>query len=92
MVVTTKHHDGFCMFDAHNTDWKITNTPSAATPSPRSPGLRAQGRARGLYYSIMDWWHPDYLPRLEWEADRRPPRAMMLGAISNTCASTSPSL
>jgi len=73
MVFTTKHHDGFCMFDAHNTDWKVTNTPygkdivEAVTRSFENRGIRV-----GYYYSIMDWHHPDYLPRMAFEAADRP--------------------
>ena len=73
MVFTTKHHDGFCMFDAHNTDWKVTNTPygkdvvEEVTRSFENRGIRV-----GYYYSIMDWHHPDYLPRMAFEAADRP--------------------
>lgn len=73
MVFTTKHHDGFCMFDAHNTDWKVTNTPygkdilAEVTRSFENRGITV-----GYYYSIMDWHHPDYLPRLAFEAADRP--------------------
>ena len=73
MVVTTKHHDGFCMFDAHNTDWKVTKTPygkdvlALLTKSFETKGIKV-----GYYYSIMDWHHDDYLPRLEWEKESRP--------------------
>jgi alpha-L-fucosidase len=73
MVVTTKHHDGFCMFDAHNTDWKVTRTPygkdvlAMLTKSFETKGIKV-----GYYYSIMDWHHDDYLPRLDWEKDSRP--------------------
>jgi alpha-L-fucosidase len=73
MVVTTKHHDGFCMFDAHNTDWKVTKTPygkdvlAMLTKSFETKGIKV-----GYYYSIMDWHHDDYLPRLDWEQESRP--------------------
>ncbi|OGV69319.1 MAG: hypothetical protein A3K19_18695 [Lentisphaerae bacterium RIFOXYB12_FULL_65_16] len=73
MVITTKHHDGFCMFDAHNTDWKVTQTPCRKdvlrlmTKSFLKKGLKV-----GYYYSIMDWHHDDYLPRLDWEKETRP--------------------
>ncbi len=73
MVVTTKHHDGFCMFDAHNTDWKITNTPFGRDAIAEiTTAFERKGIPVGFYYSIMDWWHEDYLPRLPWEADERP--------------------
>src|SRR5262249_16734106 len=62
-VLTTKHHDGFCMFRSALTDWDVENTPSHRdvvgeyVRACRSHGLRV-----GFYHSIMDWHHPDYLP------------------------------
>ncbi len=68
MVVTTKHHDGFCMFDAHNTDWKVTNTPYGQDVIAQLvKAFEKRGVTTGFYYSIMDWHHDDYLPRLDWE-------------------------
>lgn len=73
MVVTTKHHDGFCMFDAHNTEWKVTNTPFGRDAiREMTEAFEKKGIPVGYYYSIMDWWHEDYLPRMPWEADERP--------------------
>ena len=73
VVFTTKHHDGFCMFDAHNTDWKVTNSPCGRDVlAELTRACLAEGLKVGFYYSIMDWHHPDYLPRLEFEADSRP--------------------
>jgi len=73
MVVTTKHHDGFCLFDAHNTDWKVTRTPYGKDVIAELTKAFERKRVRvGYYYSIMDWHHDDYLPRLEWEAPGRP--------------------
>ena len=72
MVMTTKHHDGFCMFDAHNTDWKVTNTPYGKDVlAMLGEAFAKQGITVGHYYSIMDWYHDDYLPRLEWEKENR---------------------
>ncbi|NLH98982.1 MAG: alpha-L-fucosidase [Chthonomonadales bacterium] len=74
IVITSKHHDGFCMFDSNLTDWCITK----ATPFKRDPlkelaaECRKQGIRLGFYHSIMDWHHPDYLPRREWEKETRP--------------------
>jgi len=64
MVFTTKHHDGFSMFDSKLTDYKIT--------SPESPygrdvvrqladACHEGGLKWGIYYSVWDWYHPDYL-------------------------------
>ena len=73
MVVTTKHHDGFCMFDAHNTDWQVTKTPYGKdVMTELVESFETKGVKVGFYYSIMDWHHDDYLPRLQWEADVRP--------------------
>jgi len=73
MVVTTKHHDGFCMFDAHNTDWKVTRTPYGRDVIAQLVrAFEEKGLRVGFYYSILDWHHDDYLPRLEWEAEKRP--------------------
>jgi len=74
IVITSKHHDGFCMFDSKLTDWCITR----ATPFKRDPlkELAAECRKQGVrfcfYHSIMDWHHPDYVPRRPWEGDARP--------------------
>ncbi len=74
IVITSKHHDGFCMFDTKLTDYSITK----ATPFKRDPmkELAAECRRQGLkfcfYHSIMDWHHPDYIPRRPWEKEARP--------------------
>ncbi|HZP82686.1 MAG TPA: alpha-L-fucosidase, partial [Chthonomonadaceae bacterium] len=74
IVITSKHHDGFCMFDSKLTDYCITK----ATPFKRDPmkelaaECRRQGLKFGFYHSIMDWHHPDYLPRRPWEGANRP--------------------
>jgi len=73
VVFTTKHLDGFCMFDAPNTDWKVTCTPygrdvvAEVTRAFEDKGLRV-----GYYYCIWDCYHDDYLPRLDWEEESRP--------------------
>ncbi len=74
IVITSKHHDGFCMFDTKLTDYNIVR----ATPFGRDPmkelaeECRRQGIRLCFYYSIMDWHHPDYLPRRPWERNVRP--------------------
>ncbi len=68
IVITTKHHDGFCLFDSALTDYDIMSTPfrrdvmKELVDACREAGVRI-----GWYHSIMDWHHPDYLPRREWE-------------------------
>ncbi|UQZ85484.1 Alpha-L-fucosidase [Paenibacillus konkukensis] len=60
-VLTTKHHDGFCLFDSKLTDFKATNTPAGRDlVREYIDAFRAEGLAVGLYYSIIDWHHDDY--------------------------------
>ena len=60
-VLTTKHHDGFCLFDSKLTDFKATNTPAGRDLIREYvDAFRAEGLSVGLYYSIIDWNHPDY--------------------------------
>jgi alpha-L-fucosidase len=60
-VLTAKHHDGFCLFDSKLTDYKSTNT-QAGRDLVREfiDAFRAEGLKVGLYYSLIDWHHPDY--------------------------------
>ena len=69
-VLTTKHHEGFCLFDSKYTDYKATNT-SAKRDLVREyvDAFRAQGIKIGFYYSLLDWHHPDYT------IDKRHPQA-----------------
>lgn len=60
-VLTTKHHDGFCLFDSKLTDFKATNTPAGRDlVREYVDAFREEGIAVGLYYSIIDWHHDDY--------------------------------
>ncbi|MDR2955980.1 MAG: alpha-L-fucosidase [Prevotella sp.] len=61
VVFTTKHLDGFCMWDTKYTDFKITNTPYGKDVlKPLVDAFRAEGIRIGFYYSMIDWNHPDY--------------------------------
>ncbi len=67
VVFTTKHHDGFCMFDSKYTDYKITDKSCPYSKSPKSDitrevveTFRAKGFWTGLYFSKPDWHCPDY--------------------------------
>lgn len=72
-VLTTKHHDGFCLFDSKVTTWDVMSTPSQRDICrDLSRALRKHDIRVGWYHSIMDWHHPDYLPRRDWEAASRP--------------------
>lgn len=61
IVLTAKHHDGFCMFDSKLTDYKITNTPfKRDVTAELATACRKAGIGFGLYYSPPDWHHPDF--------------------------------
>ena len=61
VVLTTKHHEGFCMFDSKYTDYKCTNT-KAGRDLVREyvDAFRSEGLHIGFYYSLLDWHHPDF--------------------------------
>ncbi len=60
-VLTTKHHEGFCMFDSKFTDYKATNTHAKRDlVKEYVDAFRAEGMKVGFYYSLLDWHHPDY--------------------------------
>jgi len=61
MVITTKHHDGFCMFDAPGTDYKITNTPYGKDViALLAAACHEQQMPLGFYYSPPDMHHPGF--------------------------------
>ncbi len=61
MVITAKHHEGFCMWDTKFTDYKITNTPIGRDLLREViDAFRAEGIRIGLYYSLIDWHHPEF--------------------------------
>ena len=65
IAITSKHHDGFCMWDSHLTDYNIAKW----TPFKRSvikelaTECEKQGLKFGVYYSVRDWHHPDWALR-----------------------------
>jgi alpha-L-fucosidase len=60
-VITAKHHEGFCLWDSEFTDFKATNTPHGRDLlAPFVEAFRAEGLRVGLYYSLLDWHHPDF--------------------------------
>jgi alpha-L-fucosidase len=67
VVFTTKHHDGFCMFDSKETDYKITGSQSPFANNPKAnvakevfSAFRNQGFMTGAYFSKPDWNTKDY--------------------------------
>ncbi len=72
IVITSKHHDGFCLWDSKQTDYDIMSTPYKQDILKKlSAACNQQGIRLCFYHSIMDWHHPDYLPRRGWEASTR---------------------
>lgn len=60
-VVTTKHHDGFCLWDSKLTDYKATNTPGGRDLiRPMVDAFREEGLKVGFYHSLIDWHHPEF--------------------------------
>jgi alpha-L-fucosidase len=60
MVMTTKHHEGFCMFDTKLTDYCAPKQgPGRDLVHEFVEAARAEGLRVGFYYSLMDWHHPD---------------------------------
>ncbi len=61
-VVTTKHHEGFCLWDSKLTDYKATNTPAKRDLlKPMVEAFRRENMRVGLYHSLIDWHHPQYV-------------------------------
>jgi alpha-L-fucosidase len=67
IIITSKHHDGFCLWDTEYTDWNIID----ATPFKRdilqelSDACKREGITLGFYYSVMDWYQPNAQAILE---------------------------
>ncbi|NMN37024.1 alpha-L-fucosidase [Pedobacter riviphilus] len=60
-VLTTKHHEGFTLFDSKYTDYKATNTQAKRDLVKEFvEAFRAEGIKVGFYYSLIDWHHPDF--------------------------------
>jgi len=67
IVITSKHHDGFCLWDSAQTDWDIRRTPFRRDPLKELSQACADAGIRFcFYYSIMDWHHPDWGQRRAW--------------------------
>lgn len=61
MVLTTRHHDGFCLWDTHTTDWNAVQMGSNRDLVREfAEAVRAGGLKLGFYYSFADWHHPNY--------------------------------
>lgn len=60
-VITSKHHEGFCLFNSEYTDYNATHTPYGKDIIKEwIDAFRAEGLKVGFYYSLIDWHHPHY--------------------------------
>jgi alpha-L-fucosidase len=67
LVITSKHHDGFCLWDTALTEFKSTRTPFGRDIlAELAEALEARGLGLHFYYSLVDWTHPAY--RTDWKA------------------------
>jgi alpha-L-fucosidase len=72
MVMTTKHHEGFCLFDTETTNYCAPKQgPGRDLVREYVDAARAEGLRVGFYYSLMDWHHPDGARCATDEAARR---------------------
>ncbi|GAA0931387.1 alpha-L-fucosidase [Nonomuraea longicatena] len=82
MVLTTKHHDGFCLWDSALTDYSVAGTPHGKDlVGPIVDAFRERGLGVGFYHSLIDWHHPDFPvdglhPRFGEDQGDAPPRDM----------------
>ena len=61
MVFTTRHHSGFAMYDSKVSNHTVMHTPSGRDLTRETvDAFRAEGLRIGFYYSLSDWFHPDY--------------------------------
>ena len=71
ITITSKHHDGFCLFDSKETEFDIMSTPYQKDILKQLAfACKRENIKLCFYHSIMDWHHPDYLPRRNWETGR----------------------
>ena len=84
MVLTTKHHDGFCLWDTKQTDYNIMNTPFGRdVVKELAEACKKGGIAFGTYYSTCDWHHPAFPLGQPGRQDQKPNPD--LTATTNTC-------
>lgn len=60
-VLTTKHHEGFCLWDTATTEFSAPHTCGRDLVAEYAQALRAEGLRVGFYFSLLDWHHPDYV-------------------------------
>ncbi|MGP1523721.1 MAG: alpha-L-fucosidase [Treponema sp.] len=75
IVLTSKHHDGFCLFNTKTTDYNSMNAACKRDlVGELSDACKKEGLAFGLYFSLIDWHCPAALPISSHNSDRIPPK------------------
>jgi alpha-L-fucosidase len=78
LVITSKHHDGFCLWDSQFTDWDIASSPyKKDLLKPLEEACRKHGIRFCVYHSIMDWAHPDWGTKAPWRGNAANPNPDM---------------
>lgn len=77
-VITTKHHEGFCLWDTDQTDYKAPNSPAGRDLlHPMVDAFRSQNLRVGFYHSLIDWHHPQFVIDRLHSMRNSPQRAAM---------------
>lgn len=70
IVITTKHHDGFCLWDSAQTDWDVASSPyKNDLLKPLADACAKHGLRLCFYHSILDWHHPEYGDKKPWQGN-----------------------
>jgi alpha-L-fucosidase len=70
IVITSKHHDGFCLWDSAQTDWDVGSTPyKKDLLKPLAEACAKHGIRLCFYHSIMDWHHPEWGDQAPWRGN-----------------------
>jgi len=87
MVMTTKHHEGFCLFDTKLTDYCAPKQAAGRDlVAEYVEAARSEGMRFGFYYSLMDWHHPDGARCRNDEAARRRFVDYIHGQVRELCS------
>ncbi len=74
VVITSKHHEGFCLWDSKYTDFDVASTPYGKDLlKPLAEAARKNGLKMCWYHSILDWHHPDYGFKKSWRGNASNP-------------------
>ncbi len=86
VVFTSKHHDGYCLFDSALTDYdSVDRAPKHDFVHDLVPAARAAGLKIGFYYSMLDWHHPDFDTNLPKYVDE-----YLFGQVRELCTKYGP--